>query len=173
MSHKGAVFLIYIYFIFKLTINFKITLCGYVDNHQAYISFLPTPDDLSNALQDLKWCVKIIRQFLLTHNLLLNDSKTEIILIGNKKNTWESGWYFLKNGETFQFPNQKQLRILELYLISELQKTCHRHVLFISIISYFSYMKISYRRYYYTTDKLLYYIAPRLLQHFFTITLKI
>ena len=78
-------FLIYISFIFKLTINFKTTLCGYADNNQAYISFPSTPDGLNNAFQDIERCVKIIKQFLLTNNLLLNDSKTKNILIVNKK----------------------------------------------------------------------------------------
>ena len=60
------VFLIYISFILKLTINFKTILGGYADDGQSYIYFRPTPDGLNNALREK--CVKIIRQFLLTHN---------------------------------------------------------------------------------------------------------
>ena len=85
-------------------------------NNQAYISSLLTPDGLNNALQDIKRYMKIIKQFLLTHHLLLNESKTEIILI-EKKLHEKVGGISLKVGTTSIYPS-KQLRIWELFLIS-------------------------------------------------------
>ena len=74
----------FVIYFFYFQIN-KTTLRGYDNDQLAYISFSPTFDGLNNALQDKERWVKIIRQFPLIYNLLLNDSKMEIILIGNKK----------------------------------------------------------------------------------------
>ena len=57
----------------------------YADDTQIYISTTPSKSKLHSKLQILQQCLDEIRTFLLTHQLQLNDSKTESMLIGTNE----------------------------------------------------------------------------------------
>lgn len=59
---------------------------GYADDNQLYLSFRPS-DKASedNALTAMQDCICSVRDWLINHELLINDCKTEIIFIGTKQ----------------------------------------------------------------------------------------
>ena len=56
----------------------------YADDTQAYLEF--EPDDIHSAIKRLEMCLEEIRQWMARNWLKLNDSKTEFIIFGGKKN---------------------------------------------------------------------------------------
>ena len=68
-------FVVYTSHLYEITKECETNFKGYADDNQAIIYFVSTPEDKQRALQDMEKCVKAIRHFLLTHNLLLNDKK--------------------------------------------------------------------------------------------------
>ena len=59
----------------------------YADDTQLYLSFRPT-DGLSSqidAIQAMERCIKDIRHWMISNRLLLNDDKTEFLLIGTRQ----------------------------------------------------------------------------------------
>ena len=59
---------------------------GYADDNQLYLDFKPKSDDEQAAINNMNMCIADVRSWMLTHNLKINDSKTEFILIGTKNN---------------------------------------------------------------------------------------
>ena len=56
---------------------------GYADDHQLYMSFKPSEEHSeSNALNAIESCIQDIRRWMVVNKLKLNDSKTEIMLLG-------------------------------------------------------------------------------------------
>ena len=59
---------------------------AFADDTQLYISFKPDSDiDKETALTAMRECILDIKQWMLSDKLKLNDSKTEIILIGTRQ----------------------------------------------------------------------------------------
>jgi len=59
----------------------------YADDTQLYLSFRPT-DGLTSqidAIQAMERCIKDIRHWMISNRLLLNDDKTEFLLIGTRQ----------------------------------------------------------------------------------------
>ena len=56
----------------------------YADDTQLYITL--SPENFSHSIQKLKNCLNDIQNFMFANELKLNPDKTEIILIGSKKN---------------------------------------------------------------------------------------
>ena len=57
----------------------------YADDTQVYLSFKPgsiSPED--SAFSTIQSCISAIRSWLLTNKLLINDSKTEFLIIGTR-----------------------------------------------------------------------------------------
>ena len=55
----------------------------YADDTQLYVSF--PPHDSAQAMTQLERCIEEIRQWMISHNLKLNDSKTEFLILGAPK----------------------------------------------------------------------------------------
>ena len=58
----------------------------YADDTQLYLSFCP--DEVGNqqaALSAMGACIHDVRQWMLTNGLLLNDSKTDFVIIGTRQ----------------------------------------------------------------------------------------
>ena len=64
----------------KHGINFSI----YADDTQAYLEF--EPSDLDTSVARLEVCLEEVRQWMARNWLKLNDSKTEFIIFGGRKN---------------------------------------------------------------------------------------
>ena len=55
----------------------------YADDTQIYLSFDPL--DEATAVETLKRCVSVVRQWMGSHHLKMNDSKTEAMVFGNAR----------------------------------------------------------------------------------------
>ena len=55
---------------------------GYADDHQLYLAFKPSSSNHETAINSMNKCIKIIRSFMLTEQLKINDDKTEFLVIG-------------------------------------------------------------------------------------------
>ena len=75
-------FLIYISALSDIAAKHNLNIQSYADDTQVYISSSPNPKDLKSKIYILEECIKEIRTFFLTHQLKLNDSKTELLIIG-------------------------------------------------------------------------------------------
>ena len=74
-------FLIYISAISDIAEKHNLDIQSYADDTQIYISSSPNSKDLKSKINMLEKCIKEIRTFFLTHQLKLNDSKTELLII--------------------------------------------------------------------------------------------
>ena len=67
----------------------------YADDTQLYVLFDPTiPGDRERALARLKSCIAEIRACMLTHELKLNDDKTEFIIFQPSNAVRKLGAFF-------------------------------------------------------------------------------
>ena len=57
----------------------------YDDDTQLYLSFKPNSTPQDQVLQAMEICIEKIRKWVIHDRLLINDSKTELILIGSKQ----------------------------------------------------------------------------------------
>jgi len=55
----------------------------YADDTQIYLSFDTIDED--TALETIGQCISTVRQWMVCHELKMNDSKTEVMFIGNRK----------------------------------------------------------------------------------------
>jgi hypothetical protein len=58
---------------------------GYADDNQLYLAFTPGKDAENDAKVNMEKCIAEVRSWMLTHKLKINDSKTELMLIGSKQ----------------------------------------------------------------------------------------
>ena len=59
---------------------------GYADDSQLYVAFRPdTHVSQDHAITSIENCVSDIRAWMSNHQLMLNDSKTELLIIGSKQ----------------------------------------------------------------------------------------
>ena len=77
-------FLIYISELYDTTSHHQISIEGYADDHQIYITFNPQSDSHEQAIRSMESCINSVRKYMLNNQLKINDDKTEIIVIGNK-----------------------------------------------------------------------------------------
>ena len=82
---------------------------GYADDNQLYLAFKPKSDDEQAAINNMNMCIADVRSWMLTHNLKINDCKTEFILIGTKKQQEKVSSMKIKVGKS-NIPPSKQAR---------------------------------------------------------------
>ncbi len=58
---------------------------GYADDHQLYISFKPGLDTQYISISAMEACITDVRSWMLINRLMINDSKTEVMLIGTRQ----------------------------------------------------------------------------------------
>ena len=76
-------FLAYISAIQEIVLRHNITIEAFADDTQLYLSCNNNPKSLNHTLYQIEQCVSDIRTFFLTHQLKINDNKTEQLLIGS------------------------------------------------------------------------------------------
>ena len=58
---------------------------GYADDHQLYISYNPNDKDTeAQMILKLEECIADVRHWMLRHRLKINDSKTEVMVLGTQ-----------------------------------------------------------------------------------------
>ena len=57
---------------------------GYADDNQLYLSFAPGQPEQDAALSAMEACIRDVRAWMLHNKLKINDSKTEVIVIGTQ-----------------------------------------------------------------------------------------
>jgi len=78
-------FIIYASKLFKIIEHDLPSAHCYADDTQLYISFKPNSTSQDEALHAMENCIEKIRKWMIQDKLLVNDSKTELILIGSKQ----------------------------------------------------------------------------------------
>ena len=59
---------------------------GYADDHQVYLSFRPIPPtNQAASVTAIENCVAELRSWMISHMLMVNDSKTEFLIVGSKQ----------------------------------------------------------------------------------------
>ena len=107
----------------------------YADDTQLYVVFDPSiPGDCERALCRLKNCIKEIRAWMLTHELKLNDDKTEYIIYQSRHHQQKHGAPELILGE-FSFQPSCSVRNLGAFFDAEM--TRKRHVSEVCRSSYY------------------------------------
>ena len=76
-------FLVYISALTDVVDNQNISVLAYADDTQLYLSC--QSNDINDKINSLNSCINIIRQFMLTHQLKINDNKTEFIVLGTRQ----------------------------------------------------------------------------------------
>eukprot|EP00918_Siedleckia_nematoides_P062145 GHVU01135588.1.p1 GENE.GHVU01135588.1~~GHVU01135588.1.p1 ORF type:complete len:271 (+),score=18.60 GHVU01135588.1:396-1208(+) len=63
----------------------------YADDTQLYLSFKPNvPSDASDTVFEMEQCINAVREWMVTHKLKMNDSKTEVLLISSSRLNFSS-----------------------------------------------------------------------------------
>lgn len=58
---------------------------AYADDTQLYLSFKPnSSSSQSEAIEGMELCIKVVRAWMVTDKLKLNDDKTEFLIIGTQ-----------------------------------------------------------------------------------------
>ena len=78
-------FLVYINAMYDIILSHNISVAAYADDTQLYLSCLPNYKAVQSALLRLERCISDVRHFMLSHQLKINDSKTEFMVIGTSK----------------------------------------------------------------------------------------
>lgn len=78
-------FIIYASKLFKIIEHELPCAHCYADDTQLYLSFKPNTTSQDQVLQAMENCIEKIRKWMIHDRLLINDSKTELILIGSKQ----------------------------------------------------------------------------------------
>ena len=79
-----VIFLSYLNTLYELIRQHLPSVSGYADDNQIYISFEPDKSQ-DAAIDALQSCIREVRSWFLSHQLLINDSKTEMLLIGTRQ----------------------------------------------------------------------------------------
>ena len=106
--------------------KYNICFHSYADDQQIYISFDPSiQGDEELCVKSLEACIHDIRIWMKTNLLKLNDSKTEVILIGtNQKRSKVSDNITIRIGNDDIKPTDK-VRNLGFYWCSDMKNTAH------------------------------------------------
>lgn len=79
-------FLLYSSGLFKIVSRHLPNAHGYADDTQLYFSFRPdSPTSQEDAVRTIENCVAEVRAWMVSHRLLLNDTKTEFLIIGSRQ----------------------------------------------------------------------------------------
>jgi hypothetical protein len=97
----------------------------YADDTQLYVSFSPDSSaSMELALNSMTNCLADIRKWMLTDKLKLNDDKTELLLIGTKKQLNKVNIDSIAVGSTDVVPTSS-VRNLGAWFDSQLSMSSH------------------------------------------------
>ena len=77
-----VLFILYISSLYDIISQHLPNVHGYADDHQLYIWFKPEPVSEKESIKAMEMCVSDVRKWMLVNRLMINDSKTEVMLIG-------------------------------------------------------------------------------------------
>ena len=77
-------FLVYISTLHDSTKDYLPSVETFADDTQLYISFTSERADTNKAISEVEKYIDRIRPWMLSNSLLINDSKTEVLILGNK-----------------------------------------------------------------------------------------
>ena len=76
-------FLLYLSSLYDVISEYLPVVKGYADDNQLYIGFKPqTLNTQQDAFAAMEACISAVRSWMLSNSLMLNDTKTEVMLIG-------------------------------------------------------------------------------------------
>ena len=81
------------------------TYHGYAYDTQLYAAF--TLNDMSNSIVQTEVCVNTVRSWILNNNLMINDDKTELIILGSKHHVQQTEPFTFHIGNSSIEPAQK------------------------------------------------------------------
>ena len=105
----------------------QISFHSYADDTQNYLGFKPQKDTTANrdtCLSTLENCIRDIRSWMKSNLLKLNDDKTEILVLGTRKNLETAGNFSLKIGNDI-IQQLECIRNLGMFWDKELKGTAH------------------------------------------------
>ena len=81
-----VLFTIYVADLFQIIEKPLQEALGYADGHQVYLSFGPIPSTNQTAsVTAIENCVAELRSWMISNMLIVNDSKTEFLIVGSKQ----------------------------------------------------------------------------------------
>ena len=82
-----VLFTIYVADLFQIIEKHLPEAHGYADDHQVYLSFSPIPSTNPTAsVNAIENCVTELRSWMISNMLMVNDSKTEFLIVGSSSN---------------------------------------------------------------------------------------
>ena len=73
---------------------------GYADDHQVYLSFRPIPStNQTNSVTAIEKCMAELRSCMISNMLMVNDRKTEFLIVGSKQQLERVNIPFINVGE--------------------------------------------------------------------------
>ena len=117
-------FVLYVSKLFTIVERHLPSVHAYADDTQLYVSFKPDPDSQTAAIGAMERCIADVRRWMLTDRLKINDSKTEIILIGTRQQLAKIDVDTLRVGESSIAPS-KDVRNLGCWFDTQLKMDCH------------------------------------------------
>ena len=132
-------FLVYISSLYDKIEEFLLIVEGYADDHQLYISFKPSSDNLETAISSMNKCIEIVRKYMLKNQLKINDKKTEFLVIGTPQQLEKISNLTVKVGNSQITPtaNAKNLGV-----IFDQSMTMEKHVNSVSKKAFHQLIKI-------------------------------
>ena len=78
-------FILYISGLYQVIANHLPSAHGYADDTQLYLSFRPNDRSSQDyAIASVEACISDVRAWLIHNRLLINDSKTEFLVVGSR-----------------------------------------------------------------------------------------
>ena len=97
---EPLLFTIYLSKLFEILKHHLPTAHAFMDDSQLYLSFSPAiSTNQADAISAIETCIHDIRQWMLEDKLMLNDDKTEVLLIGTLKQLAKTSIESIKVGE--------------------------------------------------------------------------
>ena len=87
-----------------------------MDDHQLFISFKPEPVSERESIKAMEMGVSDVRRLMLANRLMINDSKTEEMLVGTRQQLSQVSTKGIREGDEVM-PLLAQLKILACILI--------------------------------------------------------
>ena len=95
-----VLFTIYVADLFQIIEKHLPEAQGYADDHQVYLSFRPIPSTNQTAsVTAIENCVTELRSWMISNMLMVNDSKTEFLIVGSKQQLERVNIPFIHVGE--------------------------------------------------------------------------
>ena len=122
-------FILYVSKLFTVVERHLPEVHAYADDTQLYIAFKPEPEHATNAVAAMQACITDIRKWMLMDKLMLNDEKTEFIVIGTRQQLVKVDIDSLCVGHTAILPSS-EVRNLggwfdnQLKMVTQINQTC-------------------------------------------------